>query len=402
MEIFNRFIAPKGFKFAGVSAGLKKAGKDMAVIFSEQPCRSVGFYTTNVFAAAPVKVSKEHQATALPEAIVVNSGNANASTGKQGLINAYKMTKLTADGLGIDEKAVLVASTGVVGELFSMEKIEAGIKDAIKRLNINSGADAAKAILTTDTVAKQVSVQFELDGQLATISGFAKGSGMIAPEMKINQATMLAFIFTDLKISRKALNFILEDINERTFNSITVDGDTSTNDSVYVLANSILENSKIELNDERLGVVAKAFEAVFSSLARQIVKDGEGATKLIEINVHGAKDDNEAKLAAMAIANSSLVKTAFFGKDANWGRIAVALGYSGADFDPEKIDLKFDETELLKDGAPVQVDNKKIETVMNKYNIKVDINLKNGEGKSSVLTTDLSYDYIKINADYRS
>lgn len=402
MEVFNRFIAPKGFKFAGISSGIKKAGKDLAVIFSEQPCRSAGFYTTNVMAAAPVKVSKEHQETALPEAIIVNSGNANAATDKEGLINTYKMANLTASELGIDEKAVLVASTGVIGEPLPMKKVEAGIKKAVKQLSFNNGPDAAKAILTTDTVSKQISVQFELDGQLITVSGFAKGSGMIAPEMKLNHATMLAFIFTDAKISRKALYKILEDINERTFNSITVDGDTSTNDSVYVLANSIAGNHKIGPNDKSLPVIAEAFEKVFSTLARMIVIDGEGATKLIEINVNGANSEDEAKIIAKSIANSSLVKTAFFGQDANWGRILAAAGYSGVDFDPSKVKLSFNELEIVKNGVAVKVDNRKLKTIMSKYNIAVDLDLRQGKSSWKILTTDLSYDYIKINADYRS
>lgn len=400
MEVFNRFIAPKGFKFAGVSAGIKKAGKDLAIIFSEQPCRSAALYTTNVMTAAPVAVSKEHQQAMMPQAIVVNSGNANAATGKKGLQDAYKTARLSGAGLGIDEKSVLVASTGLIGQPLPMKKIELGIKKAIKELSFTNGPDAAQAIMTTDAVPKQVSAQFELDGKLITISGIAKGSGMIAPQLKLNQATMLAFVFTDLKISRKALYPIIEEINERTFNSITVDGDTSTNDMVVLLANSIAENPKIKPGSKKLNIIAEAIEAVFSSLARQIVKDGEGASKLIEVTVKGAKNSAEAKKVAKSIANSNLVKTAFFGEDPNWGRILAAAGYSGVNFDPAKVKLSFNSLELVKNGVGVKVDTRKLKTIMHKYNIKVMLDLRQGKGASTYLTTDLTSDYIRINAEY--
>jgi len=402
MEVFNRFIAPKGFKFAAVHAGIKISGKDLALIFSEQPCKSAAFYTANKFAAAPIQVSKEHQTAMMPEAIVVNSGNANAATGKKGLDDAYKMADIAAQKLGINEKAVLVSSTGLIGEALPMKKIEDGIKKAAKELSFTKGSEVAQAILTTDTVTKQVSTQFEIDGKLITLSGVAKGSGMIAPKMALHQATMLAFIFTDLRVSRKALYQIMQDVNERTFNSITIDGDTSTNDMVVLMANSLAGNHKISLGDKNLAKVAVAIETVFSSLARQIVKDGEGASKLLEITVKGAKDYADAKKVASSIANSNLVKTAFYGEDANWGRILAAAGRSEVDFEPQKVRLSFDGLELVKNGIGVKVDKRKLKPIMHKYNIKVELDLRQGKAKATYLTTDLTGDYIKINAEYRT
>ncbi|TET52654.1 MAG: bifunctional glutamate N-acetyltransferase/amino-acid acetyltransferase ArgJ [Actinobacteria bacterium] len=402
MEVFNRFIAPKGFKFGAAIVGIKTNGKDLGLMFSDQPCKSAVFFTTNKVQAAPVQVSKEHQKAMMPQAIVVNSGNANAATGKKGLKDATKMAQTTAKSLGIDEKSVLVASTGLIGEKLPMKKVEDSIKKVAKELSFAKGADVAQAIMTTDKATKQVSVQFDLDGKLITLSGIAKGSGMIAPKMMINEATMLAFIFTDLRISQKTLYKILPEINEKTFNSITVDGDTSTNDMVVICANSIAGNKKIGPQDKNLKTVAKAFETVFSSLAKQIVKDGEGASKLLEIKVKGANNDEEANMAAYAIANSNLVKTAFFGERANWGRILAAAGYSGAEFDPQKVSLKFNGLELVKGGVAVKVDKRKLKPIMQKYNIKVELDLKQGKGKASYKTTDLTSEYIKINAEHRT
>lgn len=402
MEVFNRFIAPKGFKFGAAHAGIKISGKDLGIVFSEQPCKSAAFYTTNAMAAAPIQVSKEHQTAMMPQAIIINSGNANAATGKKGLNDAYKMAQITGKKLGIDKKSVLVASTGLIGEPLPMKKIEEGISKAVRELSFTRGADVAQAILTTDTITKQISVQFEIDGKLVTLSGIAKGSGMVAPKMVLHQATMLAFIFTDLRVSRKALYKIMPDINARTFNSITVDGDTSTNDMVVLLANSIAGNHKIGPQDKNLNLVAEALETVFSSLARQIVKDGEGASKLLEITVKGAKDYKDAKQIAFSIANSNLVKTAFFGEDANWGRILAAAGHSGARFDPLKVSLKFNGLELVKNGVGLKVDKRKLKPIMHKYNIKVELDLRQGKEKATYFTTDLTKEYVEINAHYHT
>ncbi len=400
MEVFNRFIAPKGFKFGAAHAGIKVSGKDVGLIFCEQPAKSVAFYTTNVMAAAPVQVSKEHQTATMPQALVVNSGNANAATGKKGLNNAYKMAQVAGKKLGIDPKSVLVCSTGLIGEQLPMKKVEEGISKAVKDLGFMNGAMVAQSIMTTDKVTKRVSVQFEIDGKLITLSGIAKGSGMIAPEMKLHQATMLAFIFTDIRISRKALYDIMTDVNERTFNSITVDGDTSTNDSVILMANSLAENKKLHLGDKKLSIVAEAIEKVFSSLASQIVKDGEGSSKLLEIIVKGSKEYKDAKQIAKTIATSNLVKTAFYGEDANWGRIMAAAGRSGVKFDPSKVKLTFNGLELVKGGLGVKVDKRKLKLIMRKYNIKVELDLRLGKSEATYLTTDLTEEYIKINAEY--
>ncbi len=400
MEIFNRFIAPKGFKFSAVNCGIKQKELDLALIFSDQPCESAAAYTTNVAAAAPIKVSKEHQKAKMTEAIVVNSGNANAATGKNGPKDAYEMAKIAGKSLGVEEKAVLVASTGIIGVPLPIDKVKAGIEKAANKLNHNDGPKVAEAIMTTDTKVKHVSVQFELDSQLITVSGIAKGSGMIAPQMKINEATMLAFIFTDLKISGKALSNLIEDANERTFNAITVDGDTSTNDMVVVLANSLAENKKVKPGDKDFKVVGEAIETVFKSLANQIIADGEGMSKILEFSVKGAETSEDAQKIVTTCSGSSLVKTAFSGNEPNWGRIIAAAGRSGVDFDPEKLKISIEGLDIVKKGIGVDVDKKELTPIMKKKRLHIDIDLMQGSSQAKRTTIDLTSEYVKINEDY--
>lgn len=402
MEFYDRFIPPKGFRFSGVSAGIKTRNKDLGLIFSEIPAKSASVYTTNKMAAAPIKVSIEHQKAMMPQAVIINSGNANSATGKQGLEDAWKMAEITGKKLGIDKKSVLVASTGIIGEPLPMDKIEPAINAAVHSLGVNKGYEVAEAILTTDTKTKEASVQFEIDGQLITMSGIAKGSGMIAPKMQHPQATMLAFLVTDLRVSSKVIRKALNEVTDRTFNSITVDGDTSTNDMAVLMANGTANNHKIMLGDKNEKLVVEAIELVCASLAKKIVLDGEGATKLINIKVIGAKSSYDAKKASKAIANSLLVKTAFFGQDANWGRVLNAVGYSGAEIDPRKINLTFGDITLIKNGLPAKVNKEKFAEYMLQFELEVTVDLQLGKEKSSVLTCDLSYDYVKINAEYHT
>ncbi|RJQ33000.1 MAG: bifunctional glutamate N-acetyltransferase/amino-acid acetyltransferase ArgJ [Actinobacteria bacterium] len=413
MEYFDRFIPPKGFKFAGVESGIKSKGKDLGLIYSEMPAKSAAVYTTNKMAAAPIKVSIEHQMASMPQAIIVNSGNANSATGKKGLADAYKMASVTAKKLGIEEKSVMVASTGIIGEKLPIAKIEPAINEAVHSLGVNKGYEVAEAIMTTDTVPKEASVQFEIDNQLITVSGIAKGSGMIAPDMHVpqemptavpagRQATMLAFIVTDLRANRKLLRKVIERAANLTFNSITVDGDTSTNDMCVLLANGTAGNHKVSIDDKNEELVYKAVLKVCSALAKKIVKDAEGATKFITVKVKGAQTEEDAKAIAKSIANSLLIKTAFFGQDANWGRIVAAIGYSGVDIDPLKLGLSLGEIELVKNGLPVKFASKELKEYMKRDELKMTIDLKLKKAETTVWTADLSYDYVKINAEYHT
>lgn len=399
IEYFDRFIPPKGFKFAGVASGIKTKGKDLGLIFSEVPCKSAAVYTSNAFAAAPIQVSKEHQHAKMAHAIIVNSGNANAATGKQGLKDAYKMADITAKDLGLDSKEVLVASTGIIGKSLPMGKIDVGIIKAVKELSHNAGDDVAEAIMTTDKVKKVATVQFKADNQLITLSGMAKGSGMINPSM-LPQATMLSFLVTDLRTRRKYLKKVLSEVVDKTFNAITVDGDTSTNDMVVVLANGTENNRKVDEKSPDAPVFEKALHMLCESLAGKIIDDGEGATKFVTIEVGGAKSEEEAKKCAKSIANSLLVKTALHGEDPNWGRILAVVGYSGVTVKPEKLNISYTGIPVIKNGSPVKTEGRKLKAAAKKKEITLKIGLGAGKGTFKVLTTDLSEEYIKINAEY--
>ncbi|MCL6471852.1 MAG: bifunctional glutamate N-acetyltransferase/amino-acid acetyltransferase ArgJ [Firmicutes bacterium] len=395
-QIDGGVTSPKGFKAAGLACGIKASGrKDIAVLVSDKICSAAAVFTTNKVAAAPVHLSKAHLANGRAQAIVVNSGVANAYTGRQGDTDAARMAEITAIEAGIDPNDVIVASTGVIGSPLPMQNIERGIKEAVSKLSTGAGSDAAEAIMTTDTFLKEYAVSFEIDGKEVIIGGTAKGSGMIAP----NMATMLGFITTDAAVSPDMLDAFLKSSVEKSFNSITVDGDTSTNDMVVLLANG---ESGVQITKDSALVFQEALDLVCIELAKLIVRDGEGATKFIEINVLGARNNADARKAAMAIANSNLVKTAFFGEDANWGRIVAAVGYSGADVDPERIDILYGDERLIENGSIAAYDPDRVDFILKEKDIKVTVNLNLGDGSTRVWTCDFSYDYVKINAEYHT
>ncbi|MBI4744785.1 MAG: bifunctional glutamate N-acetyltransferase/amino-acid acetyltransferase ArgJ [Actinobacteria bacterium] len=394
--------APKGFKANGIACGIKESGKkDLAIIFSEKPASAAAVFTTSKVQAAPVLVSKEYIEDGIIQAIIINSGNANACTGAKGLKNSILMTETTADELKINPRSVLIASTGIIGVQLPMDKIKQGVKDIVKTLSEqdqNSSKNAAEAIMTTDTFSKELSVELNLDGVLVSIGGMAKGSGMIAP----NMATMLCFITTDVNIEKTVLENSLKKAVDLSFNMITVDGEISTNDMTAILANGLAGNKEITANSKEELLFQEALNFLCVELAKTIVKDGEGATKFIEISVENAKSFTDAKNIALSVANSNLVKTAFFGEDANWGRIMAAIGKAEADINSDLVDIYFEDQQIVKDGTGFLFDEEKINQILKSKEIKVKIDLKNGRDKAKVWTSDLSYDYVKINADYRT
>jgi len=390
----------KGFTFSAVEAAIKKPGrKDLALIFSETPAAVAAVFTTNRVKAAPVLLDMERVKHGFCQAVVVNSGNANACTGQQGMEDARKTTRLVAEGLGIPDEATLVASTGVIGVPLPMERVRTAISPLIEGLEGGSLADVAAAIMTTDTFPKMEVRRGEAGGTAYTIAGIAKGAGMIMP----NMATMLAFIVTDAAVDPAWLARVFRQANDASFNMISVDGDTSTNDTALIMANGAAGNAPLKDGDPAADRFVSLLNDLLLSLARQIVKDGEGATKFVSITVTGAVSVGEAKQAAMAVANSSLVKTAFFGQDANWGRILAAVGYSGAMVDPDRVDLLFDDVLMARGGifAGGDAEARGSQVLRNKE-FAVTVDLKLGEGRATVYTSDLSYDYVKINADYRT
>ncbi len=390
----------KGFKFSAVEAAIKKPGRrDLALIFSEVPAVAAAVFTTNLVKAAPVLLSMERVKSGQLQAMVVNSGNANACTGSQGMADARETSRLVAEGLGIPDDAVFVASTGVIGQPLPMERVRKGITPLIEGLATGTLEQLAQAIMTTDTFAKMAARSGEAGGTSYTVAGVAKGAGMIMP----NMATMLAFIITDAAVEPAFLERAFRDAVEASFNVISVDGDTSTNDTALLMANGAAANPLIREGSAEASRFAGLLGEVLLALAKQIVKDGEGATKFVQIVVKGASSNGDAKRAAMAIANSQLVKTAFFGQDANWGRILAAVGYSGAQIDPDRAALWFDGVQMVKNGV-FAGGNAEAQgsAVLKQPEFTVTVDLQLGEGRAAVYTSDLSYDYVKINADYRT
>jgi len=390
--------APKGFKSAGIHCGIKKSKKDLALIYSELPATAAGVFTTNKVLAAPVLVCKEFlNSSDSFHAIIINSGNANACTGKLGLENAYKMAHETAKRLKIKSNQVFVSSTGVIGEQLPMDKIIKGINHIVDSIEDGNDLATAQAIMTTDTFPKLFNKTFLIDGKEVSIGGIAKGSGMIHP----NMATMLAFITTDAKIEKLTLQKLLKNVTDLTFNKIVVDGDTSTNDMVLMLANGA---SNVEIIDEteNYKIFEKNLHELLKKLSIDIVKDGEGATKLVEINVEGALSDTDADKAARQIALSPLVKTAIHGEDANWGRIIAAVGYSGIEFNPDLFELEINEVPILKQNYEVTLPNELANQTLKSSEVKIRVNLNAGNGKSTIWTCDFSEEYVKINGSYRS
>lgn len=401
-QIENGVTAPLGFKAAGVSCGIKKSGKkDLALIYCEAPALAAGMFTTNKFKAAPVLVDMKYlKASGNFKAIVANSGSANACTGEKGMKDAEEMAKITADNLGIEKGEVLVASTGVIGKKLPMEKIKKGIMDAVEELSLKGSASAASAIMTTDTKLKEFSIDTGIKGRgnkTIKIGGIAKGSGMIEP----NLATMLAFLTTDACISKEALHEALHIAVNKSFNRITVDGCQSTNDSVLIMANGLARNERIKLKSKNFEIFTEALTFICQELTKKMAADGEGATKLIEVNVKGAWNDKDAHRAAKAIAKSALVKTAVYGADPNWGRIVSALGSVKAKVNPEKISLKLQKVSLIEKGKFVNYDAKKISQSLKKSKtIIIDVDLHHGDKNTTIWSCDLTEKYVKINAHY--
>jgi glutamate N-acetyltransferase/amino-acid N-acetyltransferase len=391
-------LSVQGFKAAGISAGIKKNNKkDLGLIVSEVPAGVAGVFTRNKVQAAPVLLTKNRIKSGTCQAIIVNSGNANCCTGEQGMANAAFMAQLAASGLAIAEDTVLVASTGVIGQPLQIHKIEAAVPKLIDSLNPQGILDFAEAIMTTDTVTKTVSGQGNIDGNSFTATGVAKGAGMIRPDM----ATMLCFICSDVEVESEVLKTTLVKAVDRSFNRITIDGDTSTNDTVIVMTNG-LSGAVIQTPDH-IKTFQKVLDEILWNLAKQIIRDGEGVTKLVEILVRGAATDSDARKIADTVAHSPLVKTAFFGQDANWGRIIAAVGRSGVVVDPDKIDIYFNQVQMVKAGMgcgeSVEAEATK---VLKKPEFAVTIDLNLSAGTAAMLTCDFSVDYVRINADYRS
>jgi glutamate N-acetyltransferase/amino-acid N-acetyltransferase len=391
--------SPKGFYATGTASGIKKNGRlDLGLIYSEVPATSAAVYTLNTFIAAPLLVTKEALAKSnnTLSAIVVNSGNANACTGDEGLNDARMMQAAAADLVGVPREQVAVASTGVIGVRLPMDKVYAGIeklKDTPKDASLFS-----QAILTTDTVEKRVSVQVDIDGKTVTIAGCAKGSGMIHP----NMATMLSFVTTDAKIENDYLQQLLKTTTDETYNMITVDGDTSTNDMVVVMANGMAGNEPLSEQHIDAPRFAQAFLYVQKELAKKIARDGEGATKLIEVTVRNADSAKKARRIAKTIIGSNLVKTAVFGADANWGRIVCALGYSQTTFAPDRVDIYLGSIQVVSNGMPKAFNEEEATAYLKQEQVQIIVDLNEGCHDATAWGCDLTYDYVKINASYRT
>ena len=395
----KNIISPKGFKAVGIHCGLKHKKNDLALLVSEVPASVAGVFTTNVIQAAPLQVTKKVvYETQKMQAIVINSGNANACTGKQGMQDAMTMQRKTAEHLGIDSNLVGIASTGVIGEQMNMVPLLSGIEKLQPMDSLEGSIQFSQAILTTDTVTKNTAYATVIDDREVVVAGVAKGSGMIEP----NMATMLGFITTDANIESEHLQTALKEITDVTFNSITVDGDTSTNDMVLVMANGLAGNHSLTPDHPEWQSFVDALHAVSRDLAKMIAKDGEGATKLIEAKVTGAVSDEQARQIAKSVVGSPLVKTAVFGCDANWGRIIAAIGYSGATIDPEDIKIYIGDTVVVEGGEPIPFSEEKLLIYLKQHEVKFAIELNQGAGQGMAWGCDLTYDYVQINATYRT
>ncbi len=400
MQIINGGItAPEGFFATGVSCGLKKDGKkDLAIVCSEDSAAAAGVFTTNKVKGHSLQVTMEHIKNGYANALIINSGNANACVGEQGYRDAKEIAAVAAQLLDCSPEAILVGSTGVIGKPLDMDAIKAGIEELVSGMDPDGGHDAQEAIMTTDLIHKEIAVELEIQESKVVIGGMAKGSGMIHP----NMATMIGVITTDVNISRKLLDKALKDAVRHSFNRVSVDGDTSVCDMVIIMANGLADNAGIVNEDEEYEKFKSGLDLVCTSLARLIARDGEGATKLVEVVVESAGNAEDAYKTASAIAKSPLVKTAIFGEDANWGRIITAVGYSGADFDPAYVDIYIGSLLVCKNGSAVDFDEKKAKEILHEKEVKILVKLNKGVFSDHVWTCDFSYDYIKINASYRS
>jgi len=390
----------KGFRFSAVEAAIKKPGRlDLALIFSDHPAQVAAVFTTNQVQAAPVLISRKRAKNGIGRALLVNSGNANACTGEQGMLDALECGRRTAEALGLPDEELLIASTGVIGQSLPMERFRKGIQPLVDGLDAGSFDDVAHAIMTTDTFVKIERRQGEAGGESYCIEGMAKGAGMIQP----NMATMLSFLVTDAAVDPAFLRSAFSEAVDGSFNAITVDGDTSTNDTALIIANGAAGNPTINAGTPEGRDFLALLHDTLLSLAKKIVQDGEGATKFVEIKVAGAQSHADAKKAALAVANSLLVKTAFFGQDANWGRIICAVGYAGIPMDQNKVEIRFGDVVMASNGIFAGGDAEAAGTeVLKQKEFQVTIDLHMGSGEATVYTSDLSYDYVKINADYRT
>ena len=410
--------ASKGFRANGIQCGLAhkplndtdensantmpaKKKNDLALIVADKECTASAVYTTNKVKGAPILVTKEHIKNGKAKAIIVNSVNANTCNA-DGVQKAEKMCSLVADEMGLNVDDVIVASTGVIGQILPIEPIANGMKELVSGLTYDGNSRAVEAIMTTDTQVKEVAVQFELGGKTCTMGGMLKGSGMIHP----NMATTLTFITTDVDISAELLQKALSDVVKITLNRVSVDGDTSTNDMVCVLANGTAENIPVTKENQDFEKFVNALYAVMMNLARKMARDGEGATKLIECVCHGADDDKTAEIVAKSVITSSLFKAAMFGEDANWGRILCAVGYADADFDINKVDVSISSDQgsidVCKNGAGVEFSEELAKEILKEEEIIINISIGDGAGKAVAWGCDLTYDYVRINGDYRS
>ena len=398
-DIPGGITAVKSVRASGVFCGIKRAKSDLALVVSDRPATVAGVTTVNRVKAAPVLLCERHLRYGRFSALVANSGNANACTGREGARDALAMRDSLSRLLGRPPQEIFVASTGVIGRRLPISRILAGIPEAVRMLSAKGGEAAARAIMTTDTFPKEAAVSVELGGRKVVIGGMAKGSGMIAP----NLATMLCFVATDAAVSAALLRRTLRQVVADTFNAITVDGCMSTNDTVLLFANGASNAPRLRAGDGSLRLFGEALHRLLSRFARMIAKDGEGATKLIRVEVKGSRTAADAKIAARAVANSALVKTAFYGEDCNWGRITAALGASGIRFDPLRVEILVDRIAVVREGVGLgRLKERRAERRMRRPEFILTIDLHGGEAEAVVLTTDLSADYVKINAGYRS
>lgn len=388
--------SPRDFRVSSLHCGIKRMRRDLVLLVSNLPAVSCGVFTQNRVKAAPVIVCKEHLNKMTAQALIINSGNANCCTGKAGLKNAYLMTELVARELGLYKEDVLVASTGVIGKQLPMEKIKRAIPPLVRELGVTGGRGAAEGIMTTDSFPKEAACRIKIKGKTVTIGAMAKGAGMVHP----NMATMLCFITTDVYITRRALKLALSGAVERSFNSISIDGETSTNDTVLAMANGSAGNGLLDRNDKDFMKFCGALNGVTEELAKSMVRDGEGATKFIQINVKGARTDANARRIAKKLATSPLFKTAAFGGDPNWGRIAASVGSSGVLFDPDKLDIYLGRTRVVRNGAGAAADKGALRKIFNEKELNVTVDIQSGGKDYTVWTCDLTPDYVKLNAHY--
>ena len=389
---------PVGFKASGIRCGIKQKGKDLALIASDSPADAAALFTTNQIKAAPVTLSKRRIKNGKARAIVINSGNANACTGEQGMNDAREMSGIVANALALDPEEVLVASTGVIGEYMPMPTLRSGLPEVCRALSADGGVEAATAIMTTDTVPKHFATSFEIDGRTCSIGVIAKGSGMIQPRM----ATMICVFTTDVNIEPHLLQTALTEAVSVSLNSLTIDGEMSTNDCVFILANGAAGNDRIAARNQAYATFASALRRLSIAVTKALARDGEGATRLVTVTVRAAESNEQAQTAARAVANSLLVKTAIYGQDPNWGRVFSAVGATRANINPDAVSVKFAGITVAQNGRAIDYDQDKMKKALSEKEINIEIDLATGEHDWTIFTCDLTHEYITINAEYHT